>query len=353
MADPSRSTSSGAAKKPSPRNPRCAACKFLRRACSPEECRLAPHFPASQPERLQSVERVFGMRKVLELAHKAGPEYLDDILSSIVYEAEAWGRDPVWGPTGVVGALELEIGTARADLAVLQGQDQDQPPAVATLPEPELVVHPPTMAQDESKPSSTTSSSSGTTTTKKNKPRCAACRYLSRSCWPECLLAPYFPAGQPPAQFGNVHRLFRLNNVLRMMEETRREERDDLMAAIVYEADAWARDPRYGVAGVVRSLTNELARVRLDEIAFHLLGTDETYDGYKEEDALAVDPVSGAQAGIGVLGGSGADLQENTGILLGADEPGPGELAVDPIKDVFDIDRLLAVDDDLSSGTQP
>uniref|UniRef100_A0A0E0MY84 LOB domain-containing protein n=1 Tax=Oryza rufipogon TaxID=4529 RepID=A0A0E0MY84_ORYRU len=295
MADPSRSTSSGAAKKPSPRNPRCAACKFLRRACSPEECRLAPHFPASQPERLQSVERVFGMRKVLELAHKAGPEYLDDILSSIVYEAEAWGRDPVWGPTGVVGALELEIGTARADLAVLQGQDQDQPPA----------------------------------------------------------LAPYFPAGQPPAQFGNVHRLFRLNNVLRMMEETRREERDDLMAAIVYEADAWARDPRYGVAGVVRSLTNELARVRLDEIAFHLLGTDETYDGYKEEDALAVDPVSGAQAGIGVLGGSGADLQENTGILLGADEPGPGELAVDPIKDVFDIDRLLAVDDDLSSGTQP
>jgi predicted nucleotidyltransferase len=36
---------------------------------------------------LQSVELVFGMRKVLELAHKAGPEYLDDILSSIVYEA--------------------------------------------------------------------------------------------------------------------------------------------------------------------------------------------------------------------------------------------------------------------------
>lgn len=41
----------------------CAACKLLRRRCTPD-CIFAPYFPAHQPHKFASVHKVFGASNV-------------------------------------------------------------------------------------------------------------------------------------------------------------------------------------------------------------------------------------------------------------------------------------------------
>jgi hypothetical protein len=45
---------------------RCAACTYKRRRCT-DKCILAPHFPASDPDRYQRVHRLFGRFNVAEM----------------------------------------------------------------------------------------------------------------------------------------------------------------------------------------------------------------------------------------------------------------------------------------------
>uniref|UniRef100_A0A0E0C3R7 LOB domain-containing protein n=1 Tax=Oryza meridionalis TaxID=40149 RepID=A0A0E0C3R7_9ORYZ len=92
---------------------------------------------------------------------------------------------------------------------------------------------------------------------------CAACKHQRRRCTPECRLARYFPADQP-VRFRNAHRLFGIKNILRVMASASEELRDDAMKSVVYESDAWVLDPVGGAAGIVKGLSQELARVKAE-----------------------------------------------------------------------------------------
>ncbi|KAG9158351.1 hypothetical protein Leryth_027309 [Lithospermum erythrorhizon] len=74
----------------------CAACKILRRRCV-EKCILAPYFPPTQPLKFT-------------IAHKDLPEsHREDSVNSLVYEANARIRDPVYGCAGAICHLQKQI----------------------------------------------------------------------------------------------------------------------------------------------------------------------------------------------------------------------------------------------------
>ncbi|KAL3692471.1 hypothetical protein R1sor_006122 [Riccia sorocarpa] len=88
----------------SPPNAACAACKFQRRKCAPE-CPLAPWFPPDQPKRFANVHKLFGVANVLKL-FRENQDKLEDLVKSIVYEADARDRDPTNGAFGVLQLLK-------------------------------------------------------------------------------------------------------------------------------------------------------------------------------------------------------------------------------------------------------
>lgn len=44
----------------------CAACKILRRRCSPDKCVLAPYFPPTDPAKFTIAHRVFGASNIIK-----------------------------------------------------------------------------------------------------------------------------------------------------------------------------------------------------------------------------------------------------------------------------------------------
>ncbi|XLR49337.1 hypothetical protein S83_000009 [Arachis hypogaea] len=76
----------------------CAACKFLRRECTPE-CIFAPYFPANNPERFECVHRVFGASNVGNILNALPPSQREDAAKSFAFQAEASLRSPVYGCT--------------------------------------------------------------------------------------------------------------------------------------------------------------------------------------------------------------------------------------------------------------
>ncbi|KAL1554810.1 LOB domain-containing protein 27-like isoform X2 [Salvia divinorum] len=103
-------------------------------------------------------------------------------------------------------------------------------------------------------------------------PACAACKYQRRKCSPACPLAPYFPANQPK-MFQNVHRLFGVSYVTKILERlTIKAEKDDAMRSIIYESDMRERFPVDGCCGVLVHLQQQLiaANQELDYINANL-----------------------------------------------------------------------------------
>ncbi|MCO5569245.1 hypothetical protein L7F22_022956 [Adiantum nelumboides] len=92
---------------------------------------------------------------------------------------------------------------------------------------------------------------------------CAACKYQRRKCAPDCPLAPYFPPDQPK-QFLNVHRLFGVSNILRILRQVSPSLKADAIKSIVYEADAWERDPVHGCLGLISLLRNQVEDLQLE-----------------------------------------------------------------------------------------
>ncbi|RWW19656.1 hypothetical protein GW17_00016270, partial [Ensete ventricosum] len=102
-------------RKNSPVSP-CAACKLLRRRCT-QECVFAPYFPADEPHQFAIVHRVFGASNVSKLLQHRG-----DAVSSLVYEANARVRDPVYGCVAAISSLHRQIQALQAQLAVAHAQ---------------------------------------------------------------------------------------------------------------------------------------------------------------------------------------------------------------------------------------
>ncbi|XP_022157927.1 LOB domain-containing protein 11-like [Momordica charantia] len=99
----------------------CAACKILRRRCA-EKCVLAPYFPPSDPFKFTIAHRVFGASNIIKLLQDLPESQRADAVSSLVYEASARIRDPVYGCAGAICQLQKQINELQAELAKTQAE---------------------------------------------------------------------------------------------------------------------------------------------------------------------------------------------------------------------------------------
>lgn len=99
----------------------CAACKLLRRRCA-QDCVFAPYFPADEPQKFASVHKVFGASNVNKMLQELPEHQRGDAVSSMVYEANARVRDPVYGCVGAISSLQQQIDVLQAQLAVAQAE---------------------------------------------------------------------------------------------------------------------------------------------------------------------------------------------------------------------------------------
>ncbi|CAL9195967.1 unnamed protein product [Musa hybrid cultivar] len=94
----------------------CAACKILRRRCA-DKCVLAPYFPPTEPLKFTTAHRVFGASNIIKLLQELPASQRSDAVISMVYEANARIRDPVYGCAGAIFQLQKQVSELQAQLA--------------------------------------------------------------------------------------------------------------------------------------------------------------------------------------------------------------------------------------------
>ncbi|RVW22418.1 LOB domain-containing protein 1 [Vitis vinifera] len=97
----------------------CAACKILRRRCT-ERCVLAPYFPPTEPLKFVIAHKVFGASNIVKALQELPESKRADAVSSMVYEAYARNRDPVYGCAGAISHLQKQLNDLQAELAMTQ-----------------------------------------------------------------------------------------------------------------------------------------------------------------------------------------------------------------------------------------
>ncbi|CAI8585320.1 unnamed protein product [Vicia faba] len=100
----------------------CAACKILRRRCSAEKCVLAPYFPPTHPAKFTIAHRVFGASNIIKFLQELPEAQRADAVTSMVYEASARIRDPVYGCAGAICQLQKQVNELQAQLAKSQAE---------------------------------------------------------------------------------------------------------------------------------------------------------------------------------------------------------------------------------------
>ncbi|KAK7372532.1 hypothetical protein VNO80_05913 [Phaseolus coccineus] len=104
-------------------NPPCASCKLLRRKCT-KDCIFAPYFLSDEPQKFAIVHKVFGASNVSKMLQELPVEQRADAVSSLVYEASARVRDPVYGCVGAISYLQNQVADLKMQLAVAQAEIQ-------------------------------------------------------------------------------------------------------------------------------------------------------------------------------------------------------------------------------------
>ncbi|GMJ14830.1 PEACOCK 1 [Hibiscus trionum] len=97
----------------------CASCKLLRRRCA-KDCIFAPYFPSDDPHKFAIVHKVFGASNVSKMLQELPVQQRADAVSSLVYEANARVRDPVYGCVGDISYLQSQVSQLQMQLAVAQ-----------------------------------------------------------------------------------------------------------------------------------------------------------------------------------------------------------------------------------------
>ncbi|KAI3953033.1 hypothetical protein MKW92_030799 [Papaver armeniacum] len=97
--------------------PSCAACKYLKRKCTPN-CVFAPYFKSDELHKFVKVHKVFGASNVSKILGEVPAEQREDTANSLVYEAEARLRDPVYGCIGALALLQNQMIQLKQDLAI-------------------------------------------------------------------------------------------------------------------------------------------------------------------------------------------------------------------------------------------
>ncbi|KAG8376149.1 hypothetical protein BUALT_Bualt09G0033200 [Buddleja alternifolia] len=90
---------------------------------------------------------------------------------------------------------------------------------------------------------------------------CAACKHQRKRCDQHCVLAKYFPA-ERAEDFQNVHRLFGVNNVLRILNSVEVNERDKTAETLILEAKIRRENPVLGPIEIERMLQAEIVKVQ-------------------------------------------------------------------------------------------
>ncbi|KAL6541632.1 hypothetical protein OROGR_011118 [Orobanche gracilis] len=99
----------------------CASCKLLRRRCA-KDCIFAPYFPSDDPHKFAIVHKVFGSSNVSKMLQELPVHQRGDAVSSLVYEANARVRDPVYGCVGAITYLQNQVAQLQMQLAVAQAE---------------------------------------------------------------------------------------------------------------------------------------------------------------------------------------------------------------------------------------
>ncbi|KAF2288159.1 hypothetical protein GH714_004733 [Hevea brasiliensis] len=100
----------------------CGACKFLRRKCI-SGCIFAPHFGSDQgAARFAAVHKVFGASNVSKLLLHIPMNRRHEAVVTISYEAQARLSDPVYGCVSTILALQQQVASLQAELAMVQSQ---------------------------------------------------------------------------------------------------------------------------------------------------------------------------------------------------------------------------------------
>ncbi|GER55172.1 LOB domain-containing protein [Striga asiatica] len=99
----------------------CAACRILRRRCV-EKCVLAPYFPPNDPMKFTTAHRVFGASNIIKFLQELPETQRADAVSSLVYEANARLRDPVYGCAGAICQLQKQVDELQLQLAQAQAE---------------------------------------------------------------------------------------------------------------------------------------------------------------------------------------------------------------------------------------
>ncbi|XP_062087168.1 LOB domain-containing protein 12-like [Humulus lupulus] len=102
-------------------NSPCASCKLLRRRCA-KDCVFAPYFASDDPHKFAIVHKVFGASNVSKMLQELPIEQRADAVSSLVYEANARMRDPVYGCVGAISYLQNQVSELQMQLAVAQAE---------------------------------------------------------------------------------------------------------------------------------------------------------------------------------------------------------------------------------------
>ncbi|MCO5548172.1 hypothetical protein L7F22_001630 [Adiantum nelumboides] len=106
----------------------CAACKLLRRRCA-QECPFAPYFPPNEPHKFACVHKIYGASNVSKMLMEVPENQRADTANSLVYEANARIRDPVYGCMGVISALQQQARSLQAELNVVKVEVMRYQPA--------------------------------------------------------------------------------------------------------------------------------------------------------------------------------------------------------------------------------
>ncbi|CAM6024781.1 unnamed protein product, partial [Sphagnum balticum] len=116
----------------------CAACKLLRRRCV-QDCPFSPYFSPHEPQKFACVHKVFGASNVSKMLMEVPESQRADAASSLVYEAKARIRDPVYGCMGAISALQQQAESLQTELnavrrEIMRYKHHDNNIAVADAP---------------------------------------------------------------------------------------------------------------------------------------------------------------------------------------------------------------------------
>ncbi|XP_009777754.1 LOB domain-containing protein 27-like [Nicotiana tabacum] len=125
----------------------CAACKYQRRRCI-SDCPLAPYFPADQPKMFQNAHRLFGVSNILKILKQLDPSQKKVAMKSIIYQANARDKHPVYGCVAEIQNLvfniqlyEEELQAVHAQLAFYRQQQQHQQQEISSTALSDSVSH--------------------------------------------------------------------------------------------------------------------------------------------------------------------------------------------------------------------